>query len=633
MAYTNGMNGVSEYAQFYNSDNHDRVYDADSMAEWLTPFFVDGIFNGQMQVTANGDMTVSVAPGFGYIDGKVKHFPTSTKLTIDIAHAQYPRIDAVVLRRDDTERDFFLDIVKGTPSQNPVAPTLTRNNTIWELQLAKVAVGVGVTSITQSSIEDTRMDSSVCGWVVATVEEIPFDQIKAQFDAWYDEFTSNIESESEAWKAAFEERSENWYAEQTRGFADWFQYIRDQLSEDAAGHLQNQIDDLKQKLLSTIGKINDELIERIEAIEYKMTHSTINVKTTDKFFLDAKVTATSGDTTVTGFLVNGEHDLPITVLGNYTVKVESVVVSGAEDTRSVDVTDYDKTYYVSGFSFEDKISWSSAPDKNITAAVNAHRQGIIDLNDYWAIGDTRSVLVSTFTYDKINLLTDEKATTEIAGHHVPLTIAHKGDVDLENGQKSDFVVILPVFDGSNYYQEFSVWNEKTANTANWSSCYMNQTLINGVFLNALPQYVRDIMVKHKTKTREVSSNQASSSTLVTSIDDLSPLSEMEVFGTHNISGEGEGFQFDYLKSGRVIEWKQAYTLRSLRYDGERIYTSHLCFRNDADRTINNNLVPVAHSVFDIIYNQQSSKSYIGKDAFKYPYIKGEMFAPLLYFTI
>lgn len=241
MAYTNGMNAVSEYAQFYNSDNHDRVYDADSMAEWLTPFFVDGIFNGQMQVTANNNMTVSVAPGFGYIDGKVKHFPSSTILNIDLAHAQYQRIDLIVLRRDDAQRDFFLDVVKGEPAQNPVPPTLTRNNTIWELQLATVTVPVGATSITQSAISDTRMDSSVCGWVAATVEEIDFDQIKAQFDTWYEEFTTRVT-----------ERSDNAYDEAVAEFNAWFQRMKDQLSTDAAGNLQAQIDDLADKVETDI---------------------------------------------------------------------------------------------------------------------------------------------------------------------------------------------------------------------------------------------------------------------------------------------------------------------------------------------------------------------------------------------
>ena len=64
---------MSEYAMFYNSVEGDRVYDADDMTDWLKPFFVTGVFNGQMQVTANDDMTVTVANGYVNIGGKVYH--------------------------------------------------------------------------------------------------------------------------------------------------------------------------------------------------------------------------------------------------------------------------------------------------------------------------------------------------------------------------------------------------------------------------------------------------------------------------------------------------------------------------------------------------------------------------------
>ena len=36
---------MGTYANFYNSDNGDRVYDADSFSEWLRPFFKTGVFN------------------------------------------------------------------------------------------------------------------------------------------------------------------------------------------------------------------------------------------------------------------------------------------------------------------------------------------------------------------------------------------------------------------------------------------------------------------------------------------------------------------------------------------------------------------------------------------------------------
>ena len=56
---------MGQYANFYNSRNGDRVYNADSMSEWLLPFFTTGVFNNCFAVTATGDgMNISVGGGY-----------------------------------------------------------------------------------------------------------------------------------------------------------------------------------------------------------------------------------------------------------------------------------------------------------------------------------------------------------------------------------------------------------------------------------------------------------------------------------------------------------------------------------------------------------------------------------------
>ena len=63
---------MGQYANFYNSRNGDRVYNADSMSEWLLPFFTTGVFNNCFAVTATGDgMNISVGGGYVNIKGKV----------------------------------------------------------------------------------------------------------------------------------------------------------------------------------------------------------------------------------------------------------------------------------------------------------------------------------------------------------------------------------------------------------------------------------------------------------------------------------------------------------------------------------------------------------------------------------
>ena len=179
-------------AMFYNSNEGDRVYDADDMTDWLKPFFLTGVFNGQLQVTANNDMTVTIAPGYVNIGGKTRHFVRSTTIDLETASATLDRIDAVVVRRDDTNRDIYLTVVKGGNSGTPTPPPLVRDGAVYDLRLAEVYVSAGAVRITQAEITDTRMNAAVCGWVASTVTELDFSQITAQFDEFFSQYQAEI---------------------------------------------------------------------------------------------------------------------------------------------------------------------------------------------------------------------------------------------------------------------------------------------------------------------------------------------------------------------------------------------------------------------------------------------------------
>ena len=230
---------AQDYGYFFNSNNSDRKYNAESFEEWLKPFFNTGIFNGGLQVTAQStpDMTVKVSAGYANINGKAAHWTDSNNLSIETASGVYSRIDTIVLRRDNTNRTISIEVVTGTASASPSPTAPVRTSDIYELVLAQILVGVGVTEIKAVDITDKRTDTTVCGYVTATVEQMDFDQFKTQFDGWI---------------ADFEEDTDDWYEGQTDAFDDWFETIRGQLDEDQAGHLQNEIDDLQATLDSII---------------------------------------------------------------------------------------------------------------------------------------------------------------------------------------------------------------------------------------------------------------------------------------------------------------------------------------------------------------------------------------------
>lgn len=247
-------------ALFYNSENGDRVYDADSFEHLLKKFFTSGVFAGSCQVTADGEgMTCSMAAGYSNCDGKVRFFGSASPLALQNAHATYDRIDTVVIERNDSNREITAKVVTGGYSANPVPTAPVRSGGVYQLVVAEIYVAAGVVRITQANITDKRPDTSVCGYVMCAVETPDFSELYAQFttqaaevvestesdlDAW----KNNFESGFETWRDGFESNADVWYQVQTEDFAEWFETIRNQLDADQAGHLQNEIDTINETM-------------------------------------------------------------------------------------------------------------------------------------------------------------------------------------------------------------------------------------------------------------------------------------------------------------------------------------------------------------------------------------------------
>ena len=213
---------ADQYGLFWNSVDSDRLYDADSFAEWLRKFFTTGVFDGELQVTSAGGMDVSVSAGYANIDGKVRFFDSATKLTLATAGATYPRIDTIVVERNDTDRKITIKAITGTYSANPTATAPVRANNIYQIVLAQIYIAAGATSITQAAITDTRKDTSLCGIVAATIKNPDFGQ---------------------------------WYAQNEAQFSEWFTGMKDQLTTDAAGNLQTEIDAVKKSVSDNAASI------------------------------------------------------------------------------------------------------------------------------------------------------------------------------------------------------------------------------------------------------------------------------------------------------------------------------------------------------------------------------------------
>lgn len=190
------------------------------------------------------------------------------------------RIDSAILRRDDIQRSIYPVLQIGSFSNNPQPPPLVRENGIHDIRLATVRVNPGVIIIGQDDITDCRMDANLCGWVMSTVKDIDFEQVTAQFNAFFTRyealvaarfalFTETMQGHEGAAQAAYDEfmaRLADLKAWALREYTDWstdfkaridaevhawFEDFQDTLSDDQAVQLFNKIYNHEQAAVST----------------------------------------------------------------------------------------------------------------------------------------------------------------------------------------------------------------------------------------------------------------------------------------------------------------------------------------------------------------------------------------------
>ena len=238
---------MAEKSSFFDSINSDRAYYSADWALHLSKYFTNGVFDNGLRVVGNEDMSVSIEAGDANIKGYRYNNDPFKVLPVANADGVLNRIDNIVIRLDIPNRQITTEIITGSFAQNPVAPALVRGTSIYDLRIAKINVPAGTTSITQNLIEDTRFNNADCGNVICAVQTPDFTNILAQYIALWNQL---IETQTEDF--------ETWFNERTADFDYWFQHMKDQLSEDAAGHLQLQIDDLTIMILEQAGAVTTE---------------------------------------------------------------------------------------------------------------------------------------------------------------------------------------------------------------------------------------------------------------------------------------------------------------------------------------------------------------------------------------
>lgn len=134
-----------------------RLFGFPSRADWgpVAGFDNGSDFSLAVKATGTPSGNVEVRPGSAMVQGRLYSNDATVTLTVAPNASGNPRVDTVVLRKDDVLQTIRLAIKQGTPAASPVPPGLTQTpGVMWEIPIADIDVANGFSSIAQDKIRN-----------------------------------------------------------------------------------------------------------------------------------------------------------------------------------------------------------------------------------------------------------------------------------------------------------------------------------------------------------------------------------------------------------------------------------------------------------------------------------------------
>lgn len=190
---------------FFNSLAGDRKYDAEQFSQLFQGIITDGVFAsiGQKFVVTQAtpvSMTVLVGSGRAWFRNIWANNDAAIPVVIETAHATLSRKDIIYLEvnSDDGVRACAVKVRKGTAAVTPVAPALDITSDKGEYLIATIAVGPGITELTQANIT-SHVGTSNFPYITGPLTTLSSDSIVAQWEAefndWFNSLVTNLEGD------------------------------------------------------------------------------------------------------------------------------------------------------------------------------------------------------------------------------------------------------------------------------------------------------------------------------------------------------------------------------------------------------------------------------------------------------
>lgn len=241
---------------FFNSVNGDRTYNAEQMSHIFEGLITDGVYESvgnKLAVQPNSGMVIQIATGRGWFDKRWVNNDAPYTMTVEASDVTLNRYVAVCIRVDSTNavRTAVPYLKYSDFATTPTKPTMTRTATIKEYCLAYVYIPAKATAISAENIEDTRFNTSLCGWVTGLITQVS---------------TSTL---FEQWQALFE----GFMTQETADFNEWFENLQVELDSETATRLTNALPTAVTVTLTVAGWNNK--TQSVQVINMNTTKSVV----------------------------------------------------------------------------------------------------------------------------------------------------------------------------------------------------------------------------------------------------------------------------------------------------------------------------------------------------------------------
>lgn len=307
---------MAQECGFFNAqmvgEEFDRVYLAEQFAAYFAAFIGNGIYGYSMQklqVLCQDipNMSIKVLSGEAYVNGWWYRNTDTYNISVPVVDGVLSRIDVVVVRWGNAERDMWLELITGTPSSKPVKPAIRRDADYYDLQLATIEVAAGTIRITQTQIKDTRLDNAVCGLVTGVVDQIDTTNLYNQFESYFKDFKEKYEADYDQWtkeqKQAFLDyiastqlAYDNWVSNRKNAYDQWtaekmLEYVQfvNKSEQDYDDYIENK----KGAYDSFISQMENDYSEwtaeqKAEYRQWYETHTTVSTQEFIEWFENIK---------------------------------------------------------------------------------------------------------------------------------------------------------------------------------------------------------------------------------------------------------------------------------------------------------------------------------------------------------